>query len=308
MSRYRKVDPRIWNDRKFRGLSDNAKLLFFMLLTHPGMTALGAMRGTLGGLAEELGWSAEAFGIAFREVLSEGMAEHDVEACLIALPRFVRYNPPESPNVIKAWTGALDLLPECDLKTLVVHRAGEVAAGMTEGFGKAFAQAFGQAMPYQEQEQEQKQEKNPPTPLAGQGGSFERFWNSWPEHRRKVAREQCTKRWQAMELDGIADTVLEALAVDKASEAWRKEAAEYIPAPLTWLRQARWEAPTEEQQALAVESQTWHQTRKGIVAKGVELGLGSWDEKAWEEGKGEMFGPYMARVYAAAGYSEKAPA
>ena len=35
MSRYRKVDPRIWNDEKFRTLTDNGKLVFFMLLTQP---------------------------------------------------------------------------------------------------------------------------------------------------------------------------------------------------------------------------------------------------------------------------------
>ena len=59
MSRYRKIDPRIWNDKKFRSLSDRAKLLFFMLLTHPSMTALGAMRATLPGLASEMGWTSK---------------------------------------------------------------------------------------------------------------------------------------------------------------------------------------------------------------------------------------------------------
>ena len=60
------MDPRIWNDAKFRDLSDNAKLVFFMLLTHPNMTALGAMRATVAGLAEEMGWEPEAFREAFR--------------------------------------------------------------------------------------------------------------------------------------------------------------------------------------------------------------------------------------------------
>jgi hypothetical protein len=56
MARYRKIDPRIWNDQKFRELSDDAKIVFFLLLTHPHMTALGAMRATVAGLAAELGW------------------------------------------------------------------------------------------------------------------------------------------------------------------------------------------------------------------------------------------------------------
>lgn len=154
MARYRKVDSRIWNDAKFSGMSDNAKLVFFMLLTHPSMTALGAMRATPEGLAAEMKWTPEGFREAFGEALSKGMAEHDERACLVALPKFLKYNPPESPNVVKAWWSALDLLPECRLKFDVIQRARGFAEGMTEGYAKAFGETFDKAMPYQEQEQE----------------------------------------------------------------------------------------------------------------------------------------------------------
>lgn len=160
MARYRKIDPRIWNDEKFRALSDNGKLVFLMLLTHPQMTAIGAMRATMPGLAAELGWELEAFREAFREAFAKGMAEHDEKACLIALPKFVRYNAPESPNVVKAWDSALDLLPECSLKNLVIQRAKAFAEGLSKAFAEALPEAFAKAMPYQEQEQEQEQDKS----------------------------------------------------------------------------------------------------------------------------------------------------
>lgn len=156
--RYRKVDPRIWNDSKFMELSDAAKLVFFLLLTHPQMTALGGMRGSLPGLAAEIGWTPEVFREAFLEASHKGMAEHDEKASLIAIPKFIRYNPPESPNVIKAWIGAAELLPECSLKTRVLQRAQAFSEGMTEGFRKAFREAFAKSMANQEQEQEQEQE------------------------------------------------------------------------------------------------------------------------------------------------------
>jgi hypothetical protein len=167
MARYRKIDPRIWNDAKFSALSDQAKLLFFMLLTHPNMTAIGAMRGTAPGLAAELKWAPEAFAEALREVLSKGMAEYDERACLIALPKFIQYNQPESPNVVKAWAGALDLLPECDLKNRVVVRAKEYAEALKDGFSKALPEAFAKSMPIQEQEPEQEQEQEEKTLSAG---------------------------------------------------------------------------------------------------------------------------------------------
>ena len=137
-------------------LSDNGKLAVFLLLTHPSMTALGAMRATLPGLAAELGWSTEAFEKAFAEASLQGIVEHDPEACFIGLPKFLRYNRPESPNVVRAWAAAVDLLPECSLKNLVLQRARGYALGMTEGYAKAFLETFPQAMPNQEQEQEQE--------------------------------------------------------------------------------------------------------------------------------------------------------
>jgi hypothetical protein len=42
MGRYRKIDTRIWNDAKFRELSERGQLEFLFGLTHPNMTMLGA--------------------------------------------------------------------------------------------------------------------------------------------------------------------------------------------------------------------------------------------------------------------------
>jgi hypothetical protein len=156
MSRFRKIDPRIWNDAKFRALSDHGRLVTFLIITHPNMTSLGAMRATPAGLAQEIGWSPKAFQQAFGEVLAHGIAEHDPVAHLIALPNFIRYNAPQSPNVVKAWAGAVDLLPECALKTATLARARLFAASMPNAFRVAFDKAFGKPMPNKEKEKEQK--------------------------------------------------------------------------------------------------------------------------------------------------------
>lgn len=181
MSRYRKVDSRIWNDANFAALSDDGKLVFLMLLTHPGMTALGAMRATMTGLASELEWLPERFAKGFQECFSKGMAEADQKAHLIALPNFLKYNPPENPNVVKAWVGARDLLPECHLKGLVLSRAYQAITGRGKGFEQAFRQGFGEplpkpfanGMPNQEQEPEQEQEPDTALPrtLTGELGT-----------------------------------------------------------------------------------------------------------------------------------------
>lgn len=205
MARYRKIDPRIWNDAKFRGLSDNGKLAFLFLLTHPHMTSLGAMRATLGGLAEELGWSDAAFKQAFQEASDKGMAEVDCEARMIALPKFIRYNRPESPNVIKAWEASLDLLPECSLKTRVIFRAKDFAEGLGEAFGKALPEIFVKGMPYQEPEQ--KQECKPSSAISSQVSNekrkdqdpvgFAECWSAYPKRSGGNSRTEASKAYVA---------------------------------------------------------------------------------------------------------------
>lgn len=156
MAKYRKIDPRIWNDAKFRSMTDRGKLAFFFLLTHPHMTSIGAMRTTVVGLAAEIGWPEKAFRQAFGEAVKHGMVLSDEQACMVMLPNFLRYNTPESPNVVKSWVGAFDLLPECDLKERLFLSAEQFVESLHEGFAKAFAEVFRKALPIQEQEQEQE--------------------------------------------------------------------------------------------------------------------------------------------------------
>lgn len=167
MAHYRKIDARIWNDAKFRDMSDRAKLVFFMLLTHPHMTSIGAMRASINGLASEMGWPAKAFGEAFGEALEKGMVKHDERACFIWLPRFLKYNGPESPNVLRAWAKSIDVLPECQLKNDAIQNVKAFAEGLSEGFRKAFQEAWAHPSPNQEQEQEQEQDIRTPLPPNG---------------------------------------------------------------------------------------------------------------------------------------------
>ena len=159
MARYRKISPKIWNDAKFRGLSDNAKLVFFMMLTHPQTSAIGTLRAYIQGLAPEIGWTEKAFREAFAEVLKKGMVKASEKEGLIWLPNFMKYNMPESPNVLKSWAPSLDDCPECTLKDEIFLTVKAFAEGLSKAFGQAFAKAFAAPSPNQEQEEEQEQEQ-----------------------------------------------------------------------------------------------------------------------------------------------------
>lgn len=170
MARYRKIDPRIWNDEKFASLSHEAQRAFFFILTHPSMTSLGAFRISAAGMAQELGLTEKGFQEPFHELLSKGIVRYDEKSFLVFAPNFLKYNPPENPNVVKGWAVALDYLPECGLKHEVLLKAKQCASNTDKGL-KAFVDAFGdichiapkgfqepfpKGMPIQEQEQEQE--------------------------------------------------------------------------------------------------------------------------------------------------------
>ena len=148
--------------------------------------------------------------------------------------------------------------------------------------------------------------KQPKTKQAakeeGPRGAFDEFWQLWPVHPRKVARQQCQQKWAKKGLDAVSEAVMTGLRACVASEAWSKAGGEFVPAPLVWLNQARWEAPTEAQAVEAVNAEHWHESRQGIEGKGADLGLGRWDEAKFSTGQGEQWPAYRARVFRAAGY------
>lgn len=140
--KYRKIDPNIWNDERFNQLSDDGKLAFFFLLTHPHMTSIGAMRGTLSGLSIELGWTPERLCESLSLTLTERMVVYNKKASLIWLPNSLKYNAPDNPNVVKAWAKILKNLPECDEKYELYQLIKELLKGFSKGFSKAFAESF----------------------------------------------------------------------------------------------------------------------------------------------------------------------
>lgn len=170
--RYRMLDVRIWCDEKFRALSPlkpSAQALFIYLLTNPHTTSIpGLYRAGAAAMAEELGWSLLGFNRALKEIVAQGLVKVDLKARVIFIANAVKYNKPQSPNVVKSWALHWDEVPECALKNEAYH----FLKAFTQGLGKAFAQAFEESLckarakrqsisykPLLNQEQEQEQEQ-----------------------------------------------------------------------------------------------------------------------------------------------------
>ncbi len=87
----------------------------------------------------------------------------------------------------------------------------------------------------------------PPIPPKGVDGppGFAAFWSEWPKSTRKGARGGCLRAWERAGAEAEAEQVLAHVRAMKASHDWRKDGGQFIPAPLTYVNQRRWQGTTE---------------------------------------------------------------
>ena len=66
---------------------------------------------------------------------------------------------------------------------------------------------------------------------------FDEFWNLCPPVR-KTNKKGCMEKWQAKDLDLIADKVIGYVKTMKETKQWKEG---FVPAPMTLINQERWE-------------------------------------------------------------------
>lgn len=70
---------------------------------------------------------------------------------------------------------------------------------------------------------------------------FERFWKAWPASTRKGAKSECLKKWEKHYCETQADQIIKHVEWLKTTEQWLKANGAFIPAPLVYLNQQRWD-------------------------------------------------------------------
>lgn len=72
---------------------------------------------------------------------------------------------------------------------------------------------------------------------------FNAFWSAYPRRKAKIDAQRA---WEQMGCDAIADRIMAALSIAKASFDWKKadpktgEPNAFIPHPATWIRRQGW--------------------------------------------------------------------
>lgn len=71
--------------------------------------------------------------------------------------------------------------------------------------------------------------------------SFEDFWAAWPKSVRKGGKSTCLAKWNKLKLDAQADQIIKHVTWMKTTDAWTKANGDFIPAPLVYINQMRWD-------------------------------------------------------------------
>lgn len=268
----------MWADSKFRALSPlppSGQSLWVYLLTGPhtgpipGLFRLGPMA-----LKEELGWDEEGFDKAFREVFGEGfdgafregMAKADTKARVMALPKAIFHNLPQSPNVVQSWAEEWKSIPDCWLKNESKQQIRAALSTVGSAYVAVFDKITGcdsghepspkasakpspkpspkpcrKPMANQEQEQEQEQELKK-TPLPPMGGDvnlqkiepppegFCRARSAYPKRDGGQNWRQAQKAWNARIVEGhsVAELLAGTLAYAEYARRTGKEGTPYV--------------------------------------------------------------------------------
>lgn len=182
-ARFRKIDPRIWTDEKFRQLTGEQQRIALYILTAQS-NRIGLFSFSPGKACEDLGTLPPTFLKGLLKVCQTLNWEWDAKARVLYLPTWWRYNHPENVNNVIGNLKDLDDLPETSLlerfSTNTICLSECLVETFTQTLSKRSPQRFLKRSPSQEQEPEQKQEqKLPPTP-QGEMERIVEFWNLIP--------------------------------------------------------------------------------------------------------------------------------
>lgn len=99
--------------------------------------------------------------------------------------------------------------------------------------------------------EERREEEIPPKPPKGEEPEgFAAFWAAWPNTDRKQAKGKCLEAWKKASAERDAAVIVAHVETLKACQTWTKDGGQYIPAPLVYLNQRRWEGAEDQAASL----------------------------------------------------------
>lgn len=137
MAYFRKIHTNTLGDARFRELSVDGKLAFFLTLVHPSLTALGTWMIARDGLVGHLvtmGMTSPKSEKAVDEIEAAGFIVADWGVGLLIFPNYLKHNQPTNPLGVRGLARALDQIPECALRDTFFATVKVLSSNWGESF------------------------------------------------------------------------------------------------------------------------------------------------------------------------------
>ena len=258
MRDYGKVSPQFWVGRTGKSLRGDleAQVVALYLMTSPHANMIGVYYCPVEYIAKETGLPIEGASKALQSLIDSDFCTYEEGSEAVFVHRMAVFQVGET------------LQPK-DLRVKGVLREWSNIANpqLRQAFADRYAAAYhlptGQkseapCKPLASQEQEQEQEQDSCPPAAGDElAGFAEFWSTWPKSDRKQSKGKCLSVWKKAHAERVAADVLAHVKRMKASEAWTKQGGQFIPAPLVYLNDRRWEGAEAGSAAAESECGAW---------------------------------------------------
>lgn len=119
--KFGKIDTGIWQNPKFRLLSDDAQKMFLYLCTCKHTSGASAYELSLGYITDDLNWPLERVDETLDELALKPFVLRDPATNIIFIPGWWDHNQPENPKVAIYLSRQLLSLPDCPLKRMAIQ-------------------------------------------------------------------------------------------------------------------------------------------------------------------------------------------
>lgn len=251
MRDYGVVSPQFWLGKTGKALRGDpvAQVIALYLMTSPHARMTGVFYCPLDYIAKETGTPFEGASKGLERLSEGGFCTFDHETEEVFVHRMASFQIGEK-------------LDAKDNRCKAI--AKEVEKIASSALRKAFVATYSEAFNIPKQEEKSKPlrspSKAPSKPGTGSGTGtgdkpplppkgdvvdlppgFVEFWGAWPKGSRTGSKSKCVEVWQRAKLEPVTATIVAHVTAMKASEGWRKQGGQFIPMPLTYLNQRRWE-------------------------------------------------------------------
>lgn len=211
--------------------------------TIPGLVHVG-----VAGFAEACGLELEVVQRALDAL--QGIVQRDPARPLLFMPRCIQVDPPANPNVLKAWSAAIDELPGCGLIALVEDTiAGTLTSetmrdtwnGLRNGSGNGSGNGMSNPIPIPTPVPIPSTDPNTNTHTVSDALA-ERFERVWAVYPKKQGRQEAQSTFEALNpTEAFTGTILTAIRAHSASAQWQADGHRYVPKLAGWLMRGGWE-------------------------------------------------------------------